>query len=111
MDYLEIIHIAVVLGNADSLVYDITYGRKQFNSWFYYAFEKEIVIRKGAECKIEIHPKQGAKYCKIGENQLKESLGAAKCSAKKGNFTFPGGWGKFEPQNYILKSIHLQPIN
>jgi len=112
MDYLELIHIEVnFVGGADATVYDVTCGRKQFNSWFYYAFEEEIVIRKGAECTIMVTPREGAKYSKIGENQLKEGLGAAKCSAEKGKFTFPGGWGRFEPQNCIIKSIHIQPIN
>jgi len=111
-EYKEIIKV-LVFGGKNLLFDGLIFDMKQFNSWFYYAFDKDIKIRKGEKCIIVVIPRTGAKYIKIGENQVKENLQAAKCSAEKAEkleSPTPGVWSKCETQNYIVKSLYLKLI-
>jgi len=79
-------------------------GKKTYNSWFYFAFEKTIFIHKGVKCCIEVIPKDGAKY------QLVKSIAKAECSVLKieqrqDNFTLL----PCRQQNNIVKSVTLVP--
>jgi len=109
-EYNDVITV-LVFGGAKNLLFNgVIFDRKQFNSWFYYAFNGQIKIRKGEKCIIVVIPRKGAKYIKIGENQVKENLQAAKCSAEKLESPSPGLWSKCETQNYIVKSVYLNLI-
>jgi len=85
-------------------------GRKQYNSWFYFAFKKEIVFLKGTKCAVQIWPMSEASYLLIGEDQVRDSLRAAKCSATKMEVGPHDRWIECEPQNYIIKSVSFKLI-
>jgi len=89
-------------------------GKQQFNSWFYFAFDEEVVLRKGEKWSVQVLPEVGVNYLMIGEAQVRETLAAAKCSAeKKVHYVYSSGsvWRKCHRQTCIIKSISLLSIN
>jgi len=90
------------------------HGKKQFNSWFYFAFDEEVVLRKGEKWTVQVLPEVGVNFLMIREVQVRETLAAAKCSAERRvHFAYSSGsvWRKCTGQAYIIKSISLQSIN
>jgi len=84
--------------------------KQQYNSWFYVAFEKEIVMGKDAHCSIKFSPRAGAKYLSIAEAQVEESLGAARCATSQVQFQIQNkqGWHECQEQIYIVKNVFVQ---
>jgi len=79
-------------------------GKKTYNSWFYFAFEKTIFIHKCVKCCIEVIPKDGAKY------QLVEKISKAECSVSKIQSSYKFySWSNCHQQNNIIKSVTLVP--
>jgi len=73
-------------------------GKQKFNSWFFFAFDKDIFIPKEMKCCIEVFPTKIANYQKI------TMIPAASPS----KMTCIGGpWNYCNPQNYIIKSVTL----
>jgi len=94
-----------------TLVKETIKEKKLFNSWFYLAFKKKIVLRQGTKCSIEVFPLlEEASYLLIGETQVRDSLRAAKCSATKFECDEHEEWRECEQQNYIIKSVFFKPI-
>jgi len=88
-------------------------GKKRYNSWFKFEFNKDIFIPKGIKCCIEIAPKQGATFQKISKLQVVKDPIIKECQFTKMHQT-PKDIKLYtcdEPQNYIVKSLHLEPIH
>jgi len=67
----------IVNDEVTTLVADYVRGKKQYISWFYYAFEEKIVFLKGTKCSIQVCPMREASYLLIGPTQVKDLLRAA----------------------------------
>jgi len=95
-------------GAVSTLLRDKIQGKKQFNSWFYYAFAEDIVIRKGTKCFVQVYPKKEARYLKIADTHRARDtpLTAAKWSVGKFKRCV-NGWQECERQNNIIKSVSL----
>jgi len=87
-------------------------GKKPFNSWFYYAFDEDIVFIRGSKCTIQIYPMNGAAYLPIADFEVMETYRAAKWAAAKMEFNpQDSGWYDVPKQNYIVKSATFDSIN
>jgi len=73
-------------------------GKQKFNSWFYFAFDKDIFIPKEIKCCIEVIPKDIANYQKI-------AMTPASSPSKLVCISYM--WNNYNPQNYIIKSVTL----
>jgi len=104
--YLEDLAIKVIREKKTVYLHKIQ-GKKEYNSWFYYAFDRDVVFPKGVSCSIEVFPRKGAKFQNIREADVRTNLRAANCTAVEFKNNISDGWIVRKRHNVIIKSVFL----
>jgi len=128
MEYEEnlFLEVAIVQIIGEKILYSKKIqGKKQFNSWFYFEFDKDIILLKGTNFSIRVtaHAK-AAKYQVFSEAQIRETFNASKFPISTRldvkNYHFKEKVGAFEKRDTfesidnkdcILKSLSFVYIN
>jgi len=113
LDYEEDLDVQVHgfgKGGTEKLLFEgkIT-GKKRYNSWFSFQFDKDIFIPKGIKCTVAVTIAKAANYQSFSNKEIQDCIKSATCSITdivydKHNTTVEGS-----PRYHIFKSVTLIP--